>query len=155
MFLKNFINKTKPNPGMKTWVHASFSLLLAAVLYPIFNWEVSFILIGGVLIDADHYLWYILKHGNFNLQDCYRHFTTDAEKANYKYFAGEVLVFHTAEFFAIMLALSFYSQMIMLFTIGLAGHYLLDFIWFFFILKRFILNHSILWKLLKPKIQKV
>ena len=140
---------------MKIWVHAAFSILLAAALYPIFNWKVVFILIGGILIDADHYLWYILKHGNFSLPDCYRHFTIDAEKANYKYFVGEVLVFHTAEFFALMLALSFYSQTALLFTIGLVGHYFLDFIWFFFILKRFILSHSILWRFIKPKIQKV
>ena len=155
MLPKNFINESKLSSGMRIWVHAVFSLALAAALYPISGWKIIFIPIGGVLIDADHYLWYILKHGSFNLPGCYRHFTTHAEKTGYKNFVGEILIFHTAEFFALMLALSFYSQMALLFTIGLAGHYLLDFIWFFFILKRFILSHSILWRLIKPKIQKV
>ena len=139
---------------MKTWVHIIFSMVVAAILYQIFGWKAGFILVSGVLIDADHYLWFVVKRKNFNLFECYRFIAIESDKIKYKNFAGEVMVFHTIEFLLLMVLLSFFNEIALIFTIGLAGHYLLDIIWYIFGMKGFILNHSLLWWLYRNKIQK-
>tara|TARA_B100000315_G_scaffold255285_1_gene298290 strand:+ start:112 stop:525 length:414 start_codon:yes stop_codon:yes gene_type:complete len=128
---------------MKTWVHLSVSLILMIILYPIYNWEVLLILVGGVFIDFDHYLWYIYKYKRFNLLNSYRHYTIDAEKNNFKDVSGIPLIFHTIEFLLVIILLSFFNEFVLVFTIGLLSHYLLDLVWQYSIPKRLILNFSI------------
>jgi len=140
---------------MKISVHAAVSLILAFASYPMFKWKVLLILVGGLLIDIDHYFWYVYKYNEFDVFSCYNFFTVDAEKTKWKYLIGRLLIFHTIEFFLIIILFSFYNQLILIFAIGLLSHYLLDLIWLRFILKRFILNHSILYWIYKDKIQKV
>ncbi|MBI3026472.1 hypothetical protein HYY70_00010 [Candidatus Woesearchaeota archaeon] len=129
---------------MEPWKHALLSLILAAALYPFFGLNVWVVFAGGVLIDIDHYLFYIFKTKGLSPLKCYRYFTTEAMENNHKHINGNFLVFHTVEFLLIALALSFYSQLALLFTAGLLGHYLLDFIWFKCFYKRFVLNPSII-----------
>jgi len=88
---------------MRTWVHLLVSLLLAAILYPTLGWKVLFILAGGVLIDIDHYLWYVHKHKKFGLIGCYNNFTIEAEKSDWKNVNGILLIFHTIEFLLIII----------------------------------------------------
>jgi len=136
---------------MKPWVHLLLSLILAVILYPIFNFGVIFIFIGGVLIDVDHYLWYVYKYKKFNLFDSYKFYNIK----NTKEHLGILLIFHTIEFLAAMIFLSFYFKSILIFTIGLLPHYLLDLIYFYKVYKRLIVNHSILSWIIKNKIKKV
>ena len=139
---------------MKTWVHTVLSLILAALLYKFFNWRVLFILIGGVLVDADHYFWYVFKFNKFSLPDCYDYFTRVTVKTQWKDIIGSFLIFHTVEFLILSIILSFYSSYALLFTIGLIGHYLLDSIWHLNVPKRAVLNFSIIHWIIKNKIQK-
>ena len=129
---------------MRISVHVAVSLILAAMLFPVYGLKSLFILAGGVLIDADHYLYYIIKFKNFSLAKSYRFFSSEADANNHKYIEGIVLVLHTAEFLAAMLVLSFYGEYALMFTVGMVGHYILDAIWFMCVLKRFVLNHSII-----------
>jgi len=140
---------------MKTWVHSIFSLILAIIFYPEFGWETLSILIGGVLIDVDHYLWYIFKFKNFDLFRCYTYFIFDIRKMHWKDILGSILIFHTIEFLALSVFLSFYSDFALLFTIGLIGHYILDMIWHFFVPRMVLVNHSVIYWFLKNNIQKV
>lgn len=139
---------------MRFSVHLGFSILLAALFFPIFGWTSLLILAGGVLIDADHYIYYIFKFKKFNPFECNKYFTEDSKKSDYHIFDGLMLVFHTLEFLIVMIVLSFYSKFALALTIGFASHHLLDFIWFYFFLKRFILNHSLIWWLVKSKFRK-
>ena len=139
---------------MKTSVHFIASAILAVALYPVFNWKTALILIGGFLIDIDHYFWYVCKYKNFNLIKSYEFFMRNLKLNEFTNVTGILLIFHTIEFFLIMLLLSFYNEFALIFTIGLLSHYLLDFIWFYFILKKFMLNHSVIWWIIKNK-QKV
>ena len=136
---------------MKFSVHLGFSILLAALFYPIFGWNSLLIIAGGVLIDADHYIYYVFKFKKFNPFQCNKYFTEDGKKSDYHIFDGLVLIFHTLEFLIAMIVLSFYSKLALVLIIGIIGHYLLDIIWFKFYIKRFVLNHSLSWWLIKPK----
>ena len=140
---------------MKTWVHFSVSAVLAAVLYPAFGWKALFAIAGGVLIDIDHYLWYICKYKNFSMFKAYKLFIKNIETNKYTNVTGILLVFHTIEFLLIMAFLSFYFKSALAFTIGLSSHYILDFIFLYFAAKRFIVNHSIVNWIFKNIIQKV
>ncbi len=134
---------------MKTPAHVLASAIIAALFYPAFRWKVAFILAGGVAIDIDHYFQYALKYRKFGFKDCYNHFTSDAEKNNYKEVTGILLIFHTVEFIAVMAILSFYSRFALIFSIGLLGHYILDAVYICTVPKRIILNHSIISWILK------
>jgi|TARA_B100001964_G_C14136553_1_gene555425 hypothetical protein len=138
---------------MKPSLHLLVSLILAAILYPVFNWKALFILVGGVLIDIDHYLWYIYKYKKLSLFDSYKHFIINVKKGNFDKDFGALLIFHSIEFLAALVVLSFYNEFVLALTIGLLMHNLLDLIWTYFVPKRFIITYSIIYWLTKNKIQ--
>ncbi len=129
---------------MKTWIHVVSSLILAALFYPLFNWKVSLILVSGILIDIDHYFWYIYKYKNFSLLKCYRYFIATMNKDRLFENLGALVIFHTIEFLLVMMLLSLYNKLALIFTIGLLSHYLLDLIWYFNVPKRIIASTSII-----------
>lgn len=145
----------KSGHKMKTTVHLAVSAVLAALAYPVFGWKAVLILAGGVLIDVDHYMWYVCKYRRFSLADCYYHFIVPLETNDQSKNIGILLVFHTIEFLLIVSILSFYSQYALVFAIGLLGHYLLDLIFLYRFAKRFIANHSIIHWIYRNRIQKV
>lgn len=138
---------------MKVSTHFFYSLILAAALYPFFNWRALFVLIGGILIDIDHYFWHIYKHKKFNFFDCYNYYMERMDKHRVMENIGILLIFHTIEFLSIMIFLSFYSDLALMFTTGLLSHYSLDMVFLYKVPKRIIANHSIMWWALKNKIQ--
>ena len=134
---------------MKPSVHFLFSLILAMVLYPFFHWDALLVFAGGVLIDADHYLWYIYKYKKYNFFKCYRHFSSHAEKRDFREDYGILLICHTIEFLLAAIVLSFYYEYALLFTFGLALHYLLDLIFLFSVAKRLVADSSIIHWIMK------
>lgn len=140
---------------MKTSVHLALSSVLAAALYPVFGWKVLFIFVGGVLIDVDHYFWYVYKHKNLSLIDCYRHYIFQMEKNNQKENLGILLIFHTIEFLLATWALSFYFKPVSIFAIGLLSHYILDLLFLYFAVKHFVAEHSVIRWIYRNWIQKV
>lgn len=137
---------------MKVPIHVIASLALAAALYPAFSWKVLLVLAGGVLIDIDHYFWYVHKYKKFNLFQSYCFFA--ANTLNFNIYMGALFVFHSIEFLVISTMLSFYNEFMLLFTSGLILHHLLDLIWHYLFPKRFILDYSIIHCIIKNKIQK-
>ena len=129
--------------------------ILAAALYPFFSWNILIIFAGGVLIDIDHYLWYVYKFKKISLFECYDYFIDGMRKDRINKNLGILLIFHTIEFIAMMLALSFFNELALIFTIGLLSHYLLDGIFLYRTAKRLIANPSIIGWIVKSKIQKV
>lgn len=104
--------------------HLLISIILSIVFFPVFSGFSFLILIGGVLIDIDHYLLYILNKKDLNLKRAYLFF----RKKQRKKFKNEIYVFHTIEFITLMLIVSKYSINILLITIGLISHLILDWI---------------------------
>ena len=140
---------------MKTSVHMIASLILAAILYPIFGWKVLIILVSGVLIDIDHYFWYVYKFKKFSLFDCYYYYIDGMEKNKVEKNIGILLVFHTLEFLLAIILLSFYNELALIFTIGVLAHYLLDAIFLYTVAGRLIANPSVISWIIHNKIQKV
>ena len=114
---------------METPVHIVVSAILAAIFYPAYGLNSFFIIAGGVLIDIDHYLWYISKFKRYGLKECYEYCAKGTIKDNWKYVMGSLFVFHNLEFLALSIALSFYFPWALMFLTGLLSHYLLDLIW--------------------------
>lgn len=139
---------------MKIWVHLLTSSILALAFYPVFNWKVLFILVGGVLIDFDHYLWYIYKFRKYSLRASYKFYSIEAAKTDFEIVKGILLLFHTIEFLLIAIIFSFYFDFALVFTIGLSFHLILDIIHRYSIAETFITNPSIISWILKNKIQK-
>lgn len=137
---------------MRVPTHFFYSLILAVILYPVFKWKAAFILAGGVLIDIDHYFWYVCKYKKINFLGCYRHYLERMDEHKVMENIGILLIFHTIEFLSIMIFLSFYSDLAFIFTIGAISHYLLDLIFLYRVPKRFIANHSIILWLAENKI---
>lgn len=134
---------------MKTSVHLAVSVILAAMLYPLFKLNVLLIFVGGVLIDIDHYFWYACKYKNFSILESYKFYIKAMDANDFARVKGILCIFHTMEFLLFMAVLSFYFKPALIFTIGLVSHYLMDLLYLYLVPKRFILNHSIIWWLIK------
>ena len=134
---------------MKIWVHFLVSSILAVIFFPIYGWKVLFILVGGILIDIDHYFWYAVKLRKFGFAECYYYFIDGMNKDRVMKNAGILLVFHTIEVLVLAILLSFYSQLALMLAVGLLSHYLLDGIFLYNVAKRLIANPSIISWLVK------
>ena len=140
---------------MKPLAHLLSSLILALLLIPILEWNALLVLAGGFLIDIDHYFWYVYKYRKISIFGSYKFFIKPMDEKNFKSVIGILLVFHTIEFLLIMLAFSYLNKIALAFAIGLLLHYTLDLLYLYFVAKRFVLNHSIIYWIYKEKIQKL
>ena len=140
---------------MKTSVHIAVSIILAAALYPFFKSNVLLILAGGVLIDVDHYLWYIYQYKKFSILQSYKFYIKVMDANDFAKVDGILCIFHTIEFLLLMILLSFYFELALIFTIGLVSHYLMDLLYLYLAPKHFILNHSVIYWIYKSLIQKL
>ena len=102
-------------------IHFFASLILFCVLFSFFGWFSLLVFVGGVLIDVDHYLDYIILKRDFSLRRAYLFF---------KDYKGPKTVrlhlFHTVEFWFLLLVLSFFSMVVMIFSFGVLLHMLMD-----------------------------
>ncbi len=117
---------------MNLSVHFIVSAILAAALYQFFGPISSMALAGGFLIDVDHIFSYAAKHGNFSIRKSYQY---HRQRCCLKEGGGAVHIFHTLEFFFLCLVLSFYSPMMLIFTLSYAIHQALD-LSGYFVIKR-------------------
>ena len=102
------------------------SLALALILFPIFKWLSLLVFVSGVLIDVDHYLWYILKFNSFSLKKAYYHSLNHAERDPIN---EDVLhIFHVMEIWIPIFILGFFNKIFFILSIGLVVHLLMDFI---------------------------
>ena len=139
---------------MKFTVHFLSSIALAGVLFPFVGLvPAALVFLGGWTVDLDHYLWYIIKYKKFGMAECNRFFTVDSRTNNSRHFRGSFMPAHTIEFIVLMAFLSFYSKYAMYYSIGLALHFLLDFLSFLLIEKDFPLVHSIIYWTIRKNIK--
>ena len=138
---------------MRTWVHLVASAIISALLYSFFGWMgVVMIMVGGVLIDIDHYFSYAVKYKKWNILECYKFYSRQVDAVDFKENEGILLIFHTIEFLLIIVFLAFYFAAALAFLTGLAFHSLLDLIYLWSVPKKFVANHSIIiWVRLKKR----
>ncbi len=110
-------------------VHFTTSLVLTILLYPVFGYNAIWILVGGFLIDTDHYIDYAIRKKDFSLRNAYRYFD-NRHKPNTNPEKDLLHIFHTIEFFLLIIILSLFFQFIFITLIGMVFHELLDLVEF-------------------------
>jgi len=114
---------------MKITYHFIVGLILSVILFPFFGIKSIIALIVSVLIDVDHFLWYILRYKKFdvNIKKIFNYYVNCCGK--------QVLcIFHTIEFLILLAVLSFFSEIFLIIFIAVLVHFFMDymdwFIWF-------------------------
>ena len=108
---------------MKIHHHFIFTAIICVLIYPFAGLVNTLITFGfGVLVDADHYLWYAYKFKKYNLKKAFKYFST-VKKADHI-----LLPFHWVEWCIVLIVLSFYFELAVFALLGFTGHIILDFI---------------------------
>tara|TARA_Y100000310_G_scaffold344360_1_gene456731 strand:+ start:6276 stop:6710 length:435 start_codon:yes stop_codon:yes gene_type:complete len=119
---------------MNISIHFITSILLAAGLYQLIGLYSLWIIVGGYLIDFDHYLWTAFKDKSLSLKKSY-HYHFNRQK-NEKYERDILHIFHTGEFWTFMIIASiisyrnnwiFFYYMFTITFLGMLLHLTLDF----------------------------
>ena len=104
--------------------HLIYGIIFASAVYllsPLITLiPALLILFGSVLIDTDHYIWYVYKKKDWSLKNAYHYLKYNVEKIK------TLMIFHTVE-----------SHII----VGLIGWYLWP--WFFYILSGMLLHSGL------------
>jgi len=110
-----------------------FTLVLS-LFFGIGLLEFILIFTASVLIDVDHYLFYIWKKKDFSLSRAYNDFAQKGKiylsltkESRGKYKKGH-FIFHGIEFVGILIFLTFYYPIISWILIGIIIHLILDYI---------------------------
>ena len=112
----------------------AFALILFFIFPSIGVHGVITITLASILIDTDHYFYYIYKKHDFNLKNSYKWYREKIrqilalpKKQRLKYYHG-LYIFHLFEVLFILLLLSFISQYFLFILTGFNLHLLLDLI---------------------------
>ena len=115
-------------------VHFITSVILTGILYPFVGLYSLWVLVGGILIDFDHFLYTLVKFQNWSLTFSYEYHD---DRLTDKYERDVLHIFHTVEFWIFMIVAAiicyaanwtFFFWMFTLTFAGMALHLLLDFI---------------------------
>jgi len=102
-------------------VHILASIPPFLLLYYFYgNLSLVFIL-GSILIDIDHILWYFLRHKSLNLRKAYQYHRPGGSNEK------DILhIFHTIESWVLFLFLSFFHKFLLFLFLGMTFHLIMD-----------------------------
>ena len=138
---------------MRISVHVLVSAIICALLFPFYGWNALFVIVGGVLIDIDHYLLYIGLFKDANFIKAYKYHKSIVAKAynhpksisnDMEFKRGNLCIFHTIEFLLLLLLLSYFHTIPFLIMAGVLSHYILDIIFQVSTFKSIVMAPSIL-----------
>ena len=116
---------------------AIFSILLL-ITFPEIGWiNALIVFLSSVLIDIDHYLYYIYKKKDWNLKRAYWWFVNQKDiflRLNIKQrksFKEAIFIFHGIEFWLVLILLVFLNKIFIFILLGISIHMILDFIYLF------------------------
>jgi hypothetical protein len=119
---------------MNISIHFITSLILSISLYRFIGLNSLWILVGGFLIDFDHYIYTIFKLKSFSLKKSYNYHLNRHKRKDYQ--KDLLHIFHTIEFFVFMILMVLVFSILkiqqlknmFLFTLlGISLHLILDF----------------------------
>jgi len=121
---------------MYVYQHIIFGILFSLVCFLLFPQigltGLSLIFLSTVLIDVDHYLYYLKKKKDLGLKNSYNWFTKNTNKflslptkQRDKFYVGFCFL-HGIEILAILLLLTIFSKYFFFIFIGFSFHLLLD-----------------------------
>jgi len=111
---------------MEIRTHFIISTIIAIILFPFYEWLVLLIILGGVLVDIDHYLDYVIRLKKYNIKRAMKYYRTIALEKDMHLYRKITRIFHTIEFLILIFILAFFSRYILLVGIGIYIHFLLD-----------------------------
>ena len=135
---------------MKLSLHFLVAMIATLALYPFFGISALFVFIGGFLIDVDHILDYYLRYKTLNLKKAYEYYMKGNVNPDAKEYKAALRIFHTLEFVAIIMILSFFKEVFFMMLMGVALHFVMD-IWNEIKLFGGLHNYSLIRRLLKRK----
>lgn len=100
--------------------HFVSSVIASLLMTGYFGWLAIFVFVGGFLIDFDHYLYYAFSRKDWNLKRCLRYYDPN------RLAADELHIFHTVEFWTMIILLSFYFKFAFATFLGMVLHQALD-----------------------------
>ncbi len=116
---------------MRLRSHIIYSSVPTIILAPFVGVQALVFFAGAVLIDADHYIQYILKFKDFGVKGMFDF--VDSITKNVKHEKGKpqylgLCLFHTVEFFILLGILSFHYTTVRYLLLGMSFHMTLDII---------------------------
>ncbi|MAG38777.1 hypothetical protein CMO90_01695 [Candidatus Woesearchaeota archaeon] len=112
---------------MDIWVHFTVSALITVVLWPFFGPISMLVLIGGVLIDVDHYFWNIIRNKNYSLKKTYQFCKRIERIKDTERYKEAVMIFHTFDALIIMILISLLFKEFYFILLGVVVHLFMDF----------------------------
>jgi len=115
--------------------HILFGLLFSYILIYFFNFSIIsgiIIFLSSVLIDADHYFYFVFKKKNISLKNAFNFFTNIRKKyialpkKEKRKYSTPIFIFHGIEFILILIFLSFVNKFFLWILIGVLFHLIFD-----------------------------
>ena len=120
------------NPSWHIFFGFLFSVFLFFLFPEVGITNLSLLFLSSVLIDVDHYLFYIYERRGFNLIRAYDYFIIHKKKwekfgkcVNYN-FPPSFFIFHGLEVLLLLFVLSFFFKPLYFVFVGFSFHLLLD-----------------------------
>jgi hypothetical protein len=114
---------------MRLSQHVKYTTILSVILLPFWNIEQIFLFaIGSVLIDIDHYIFYILRFKRFDLKGMFEYYEGWLPSVKDKIPYAGICIFHTIEIYLILIVSAAYISGVLYLVVGLAFHQALDLI---------------------------
>ncbi len=114
---------------MDIWVHSIVTTILIVILWPFFGAWALLAAVSGILIDADHVFWHMLKTGKLNLKKAYKYCKKIGNTEDKAEYHKMHLILHTYDTFLLGVALAMIWPIFIPLTIGHLIHLIMDFIW--------------------------
>ncbi len=122
---------------MRPIFHIIYGLLFCSTLFYFFEFTIfplSIIFLSSVLIDIDHYIYYVFKKRDINLINAYNHFIISSRRFNKlshsekKKFKRPIMFLHGIESLLVLFILSIFLDFFLWILIGFLFHLFLDYI---------------------------
>jgi len=108
--------------------HFIVSVIISLVYFPFFGWWSFLAIVGGFLIDVDHYIEFVIK---FRRKDLFNAFFDAVEfykGNNCQNYKDLLHIFHTFEFWVLYIVLSLIYPFLLPFVFSIFVHLIMDFI---------------------------
>jgi len=118
--------------------HALWGFVFSAVLFIFIPGvslvDASLVFLASFFVDADHYLYYVLRKKDLSLKNAYawfiekRDFLRSLNSEEIRKYERAIMIFHGIEFWAILAFLIFIHKIFLFILLGILFHMCLDLI---------------------------
>lgn len=111
-----------------------FSVILFLLVPDVSLVDASLVFLASVFVDADHYIYYVLRKKDISLRNAYawfiekRDFLCSLNSEEIRKYERAIMIFHGIEFWAILAFLIFIHKIFLFILAGILFHICLDLI---------------------------